>query len=287
MGGYDLTEGLLMLGVAVIVPLALALHRQLGRGVVVATALAAAGVAVGFALPPSVGAAALGAPWLLGAVAWALVTAWRWWTHGRVIEAFAAVVVHGWLVIGAAWLAVHLAGLEPVGVSEPIVLLTGVHFHFAGFIAGTLAIRVRSATTADAPRLSATVLVTVVGAPSLVAFGFFFIDWFQAIGAAVLTVGLWLYSWLVLRHVAPRAQGAARLLLTVSALAVLVPMLLAVQWAAGQSLDVPRLSIPDMVAVHGTTNAIAFSLLGAIGWHLRSRGGPYTPGREPGAGGPR
>jgi hypothetical protein len=45
-------------------------------------------------------------------------------------------------------------------------------------------------------------------------------------------------------------------------------MILALAWAAGQHVDVPALSIPDMVRTHGVANALAFTLCGLGGHHL-------------------
>ncbi len=54
------------------------------------------------------------------------------------------------------------------------------------------------------------------------------------------------------------------MLLAISGLAIWVPMVLAVAWAAGQHWDVPVLSIDDMVQAHGVPNALAFVLCGLL-----------------------
>lgn len=66
-----------------------------------------------------------------------------------------------------------------------------------------------------------------------------------------------------------------------SGLAVWLPMVLAVAWAAGQHWDVPALSIPDMVRTHGLGNAIGFVLCGLAGRNL-SVGRPIPPREVPG-----
>ncbi|MEX1163156.1 MAG: YndJ family transporter [Nitriliruptor sp.] len=57
-----------------------------------------------------------------------------------------------------------------------------------------------------------------------------------------------------------------------SAVSVVVPMLLAVQWAVGANLGTPALSIPVMAATHGAANAVGFCLLGVLGWRRAATG---------------
>jgi hypothetical protein len=44
-----------------------------------------------------------------------------------------------YLPIGGAWLVASRLGIQPLGFGDTIVLLTAVHFHFAGFAAPVLA----------------------------------------------------------------------------------------------------------------------------------------------------
>jgi hypothetical protein len=49
-------------------------------------------------------------------------------------------------------------------------------------------------------------------------------------------------------------------------------MFLAVNWALGQHVDIPSLSIPRMAAIHGSLNALGFSSCGILGWRLLEAG---------------
>jgi hypothetical protein len=116
------------------------------------------------------------------------------------------------------------------------------------------------------PRLAAASLLAVVAAPPIVAAGFTFAPPLQVAGATLLAAGLFLLAWVTIRHAVPQVGRAAGTLLTLSSLAVLAPMVLAVSWALGNTVGTPALSIPAMARLHGITNAVGFTLLGLIGW---------------------
>ena len=102
-------------------------------------------------------------------------------------------------------------------------------------------------------------------APPLVAIGFTTHAGVPQVGGAVLmTIGVWCTGLLQLGRARAPGRPAARTLLTVSGLAIWVPMVLAVAWAAGEHWDVPALSIPDMARTHGVTNALGFALCGLL-----------------------
>lgn len=115
--------------------------------------------------------------------------------------------------------------------------------------------------------------VAVLAGPAMVALGFTVVPVAQVGGAVLLTAGLWLLAGLTLVRVVPTVTATARVLLTVSSLSVLVPMLLAVQWALGANLGTPALSIADMARTHGVLNAFGFALTGIVGWLVARTGG--------------
>lgn len=262
-----LTEGLLALGLLFVVPAALQLHPHVElrwTWAVVGTTLLAA-----FSLQDLTPATrvAFAIPWVVVAGVLAVVSAWRWLRDERSPAAIVWPASLAYLSVGAVWLLLHALRVEPVGVQPPFVLLTAVHFHYAGFTATLLAGLVRRQTAAASPRASAAMVAAVVSAPPVVALGFTFVGMLQVVGAAVLTGGLFALSWLTLRHVVPHvSDGPARWLLAISAVAVLAPMVLAVQWAIGWNFGTPALSIPAMAQTHGVANAVGFALCGVLGW---------------------
>lgn len=264
MGNLTLVGVMLAVASTVVVPLALPLLPGRtgvpGRWAVVAGAPVVPAVLVDQGLV----AAVLAAPWLVLGLAVAASTLTTWWHGPRDVRGLVWPVAGAYLVVGAAWLVADRAGMHPVGVAPPLVALTGVHFHYAGFASAVL---VGCAVRAlPGNRAAPVAAVATVGAPPLVAIGFTWYGALQVLGAVVLSVGLWTLAWLTLRHVVPTVRGAPRWLLGASAISVVVPMLLAVQWAVGVNVGTPALSIPDMARTHGVVNGLGFALLGILGW---------------------
>jgi len=273
----SLIDVLLLLAPLVLVPLGMVVAGRRGPA---RWARSAAAIALVPALLVERGgwAAALAVPWLGCSVAFAVVVL-RAWSRDRDLHpaALARVASAAYLVVGATWLVGSRLGVEPFGIAEPIVQLTAVHFHFAGFVAALLA--ARTCEAAEGSRWAAVATLCTIGAPPVVAAGFTTGSAvFQIGGATLLAGGLWLLAAVTLAVVAPAtAPGAARVLLRISALAVVAPMVLAVSWAAGQHLDVPAFDIPTMARIHGTINAFGFSLAGLLGWAARDAAPVASP----------
>lgn len=226
--------------------------------------------AAAFAFDHPGAAALLTLPWLAVAVwtATAVVVdacrrrVWR-------LDALALVAAHAFLVVGAFFVCASRAGWVVAGIHEPIVELTGVHFHYAGFAAMVLALCVARAQNVPRAAVLAMLGVGIVGPPAVAA-GF---EWgvalFQIGGATLMTAFTWTIAALTMLFVVRASSGSARALLVVSSLAVLAPMVLAVMWATSQYYDVRALTIPQMARVHGTINALGFVGCGIAGWRLR------------------
>lgn len=262
-----LVEALLSLGVIVVVPAGLRLHPDVGTKFTPAIVGAAVAAALSLQYEASRSAVVLAIPWVAVTTFTAARAAWRWLTLRRTAASILWPAAAAYLAVGAVWLLLDRAGVEPVGVRRPFVLLTAVHFHYAGFTATLLAALTAVRTAAASRRLSIVMAAAVVAAPPIVAAGFTFAGPLQIVGAVVLTIGLFLLSWLTLRViVGETSDRLGKGLLIVSSLAVVVPMLLAVQWAVGWNYATPALSIPAMARTHGVVNAVGFGLCGVCGW---------------------
>ena len=126
--------------------------------------------------------------------------------------------------------------------------------------------------------------------PPLVAVGFVTDSALAQVGGAVaVTVAAWAVAFGTFllatssspARVAPSwerglAQRSGRMLLVVSSLSPIIPMLLAVQWALAQHVDVPALGVRDMANTHGVVNGIGFVIAGLAGWLLAGVTSPET-----------
>jgi hypothetical protein len=276
VGPLTLIDVFLCLALLVVVPMALPL--LLGDPSERPPALLAlepvAAIAGSFALliRPGMSAALLASPWLLVCATIALSGVIRWSVQRSfALVDIACLAAKVFLLVGGTWFVISRAGWQPLGLSSDIVELTAVHFHYAGMASSLLASRTL-ATLEEARhgvqggrRATAAVVVS----PPIVAAGFTFSPVLQVTGAVLLTVGLVSLAWLTLFKVLPALpSGPWRPLLAASACAVVAPMLLAVDWALGQHVDIPSLSIPRMAAIHGSLNALGFSACGILGWRL-------------------
>ncbi len=178
------------------------------------------------------------------------------------------------LVVGGAWLVASRLGMRPMGIQEPIGLLTAVHFHFAGFATAMIA----SATLAFAPRRGEegwlkVVVLMVAGLPMVVAAGFVISPLLKMVAA------LWFSASVAALAIAVHASGrnagntTARVLLQVAGGAVFAGMALSATYAIADYVGSEALTIPQMARTHGLLNAIGFCLAGLLGWLVESSTG--------------
>ncbi len=271
---------LLLLAVLVFVPLALGLVGA-SRAAHVASCwrlgarvqpFAATAVVAAFLLPVGVLAGVLALSWLLFAGIIALVGVIRLFAQdGRDAAELCIDVGMLLLPVGGFWLAMARFGVRPLGFSDTIVLLTAVHFHYAGFALLLLAglagrhLRVGAPLSWRSFRLIAAGLIA--GVP-LVALGITFSRVLEILAVLLLASSVLLLALLTLVAVVPSlARRAARVLLAISALASIATMLLAAGYAGGSMVGL-ALTIPQMVLAHGAVNAFGLVLCGLLAWAI-------------------
>lgn len=243
----------------------------------------ALGLPLAFGLKPSAFALLAVLPWAgwtaMAAIeaarrAWALVR--RGGVRGLFDGELAIAAGLGFPIVGSGWLVCDRLGLEPLGFSPLIVLLTAAHFHHAGLTlplsAGLLA---RWFGGRPGPwRLTA---VAVVLAVPLVALGITFSPLLELI-AALLTAsaGMSVAIGMLLRSTDDLPVVPA-LLSALSGAALLAAMAFAGSYAIGEYNGVPWPDITAMIRLHGAVNALGFGLLGAWSWHMQQPTSPAPP----------
>lgn len=281
--------GFFLIAVLVTTPQCLALVATeggaAGRAWRLAVALqppAAASAFASFFLAPGAFAAALVAPWALMSAAAAACGVLRFAgrAEGRVEEAFADAGLV-FLPVGAAWLAASRAGMTPLGFQEPIVLLTAVHFHFAGLVAPVVAAatgrRLRSWGRPLWPLFVALGGAIVLGVPLLAA-GIALSRQTRHVelaGALLLAFGVGGLAVFTLVTVLPRLRRPGPiLLLALSCASALASMHYAGRYAMSHWRGADAISIPRMVNLHGILNALGFAVLGLWAWDILLRPPP-------------
>ena len=222
-------------------------------------------------LPPSLAAMLPCLPWaavtlLLAAAALRRVLRCGW----RPLSDLSIASGFLFLPIGAGWLCLWRRGIRPLDFDEIIVLLTAIHFHFAGFILPLLAgwsARHRPGRFADAICLGVLVGVPAVAAGiTLSKLGYpLVLETVAACGlslAGIATAGLQ-----VAVALCPGRCWPARGLLVLSSVALVGTMLLAALYGLRPYHNLAWLDIPWMRAWHGTGNALGACLCGVVG-HL-------------------
>jgi len=235
--------------------------RRLGGWPAVAAALP---LCVAFALPPGPVAAVLVVPWILlagialGATVRDALPRLRGIVETRAIHVIGQAGAVAFLGVGATFMAVDRLGFQPLGFSTVIILLTAVHFTFAGF--GLLTIASRLARTVRPIRLAVAGLLA--GMP-ITAVGFVAASlWIGALGAVVVGVS-GLGVGIALLAAAPRTARAAvdQLAWRVAGLALLLAMPLGIGWSLALVFGGTLLPIESMVRTHGFLNALAVTLV--------------------------
>ncbi|HEX6231776.1 MAG TPA: YndJ family protein [Jiangellaceae bacterium] len=265
---------LVALGMLVLVPLGLRLIDNAGGPVgVIAQAwpLAALAGIGSLIVGRGVTAVVLAVIYAAVTVALAVAAAERLWRRRSLAPSEIAVLTA--MVspsIAGISLVAERGGWQLFGFDLTVLALTVAHFHFAGFAAALIAGLVYTAAPGV---LSALPPVAVPLGIAVVFAGYFTTDAVEFAGTVILTAAMWLTGWLIWQRVRPQAASRfTRLLFGISAGALAVTMLLALNWAAGEVWDaVPHLSLDAMAATHGIVNAVFFALVGVIAWRRLQR----------------
>ena len=216
-----------------------------------------------YCLPAGVTAAVLGIPWLLFVVALALHVI----RHQQQFP-LAWILACCFLPVAAAWMFADRLGWQPLGFDPLIVLLTGIHFHYAGFALASVAALLPASKAQSYlswgllpgvagvaigitnTQLGGPAVVEIVGVTTMVAVG---------IGIATLQVR---HAWL------SQLPPIPRLLLTLGGIALAGGLSLALLYGWRFHYQWNWLTIPWMYATHGLLNSLGFSLLSFTGHHL-------------------
>ena len=231
--------------------------------------LAALLLAIAFVVPIGVAAGLCALPWLVVTALLAFAGLDR--LRRRLVAPDELAITGGllYVAVGGIWTLFSRLGLRPLAFDPSIVLLTAVHFHYAGFMLPVLA--GFAAATSPGPLAGAAVVGVLAGVP-MVAVGITaaqlgYGSALEGVAAVATTLAAAFVGALHLRLAAERARARrTRALWTVAAVALLGGMGLAALYGARGAAVLPSLDVPTMWALHGTANAVGFGLCGILGW---------------------
>ena len=182
------------------------------------------------------------------------------------------------LVVGSAWSLADRMAFQPMGFDAVIVLLTGAHFHYAGF---ALMILCDLLKTHHTPFFKNWLGLLVLGGIPAVAIGItashlHWPNWVEALAGLIMAaggIGLAITHFLVGLNTPKRSVKALFLL---GSLALLMAMILAALYALRPYYPLPWLSIPWMYAVHGTLNTFGTSMVLFLAWCFHKKSLPLS-----------
>jgi len=241
---------------------------------------------VSFFLPTCIFAASLASTWLLVCAFFALRGLRRLWRYrARSFSQFCFAAGEGYLIVAGTWLVASRLGLQPVGFQEPIVLLTAVHFHFAGFLSAVFAglTYERLRETRWSKPLGVLLIGVVIG-PGLLGLAFLVGPKVKLAAVILIVVGQVGLASGMIRVALGNVNPVGRGLLLFSGGCVVAGMALAASWALGEYPLQSFVELGRLERIHGTLNAIGFGICGLLGWmnapkkSLRPEGPSYSQG---------
>jgi hypothetical protein len=272
----ELLHKVVLFGMLVVVPLGISLvqpHDQrtsaIYRLVVFAQPVAASLAVASFFFETGPLAASLSSAWFVLSLLVALLGLARLKSRG--LSPVAELSIDAgllYLTVAGVWLVIYRLGIQPFDYGETIILLTVVHFHFAGFAAPIIAgMNGRVLAYRKHPhKIFAASVFGIVAAMPLVAAGITFSPWVGLIGTLLLALGLVLLAVLTVGWVMQALPLGKRLLLLVGALSSCTAMVLACLYAYSLATKTLILNIPTMAMTHGLLNAFGFVTFNLLAW---------------------
>lgn len=275
-GETALIERLLLVAPLVTVPLGLAVAIRGHWALVICQPIAAGAAILSFLCDRGPVAAVLAGGWFAFTGLVALFGLSRRWARGvRPLHEFCVDAGLIYLPVGGAWLVASRMGLQPMGFGDTIVLLTAVHFHFAGFAVPILAGKAGQALRTRnglAPNLYVIAAAGVIAGPPLVALGISTSATIEVVSAILLGGAIFLLAFVTALSVAPRCRSrVSAVLLVCSSISLVATMALAGEYTIGHFVGSMLIDIPLMARTHGVINVFGATLCGLTGWYIESR----------------
>lgn len=192
--------------------------------------------------------------------------------NSRRLSDWVHAIAWGFLTNAAIWLVFDRLDLQPLGFSAWIVLLTGVHFHFAGFaLTQALALLLNQSPNNNLARwASFGVLLGVVATATGITTSQLGMSSHIETFAGVLMAISSILSALAYFFAAEKESAMVHLLWQIGSFCLFLAMILAFLYAIRRFYPISFLTIPNMQAIHGSLNALGFGTLILLGWAVKT-----------------
>jgi hypothetical protein len=244
---------------------------------------AATTFALSFSLPQSYAASALVLPWFVVTLLLALAGFLRLRRLGIRLDCEAGTIAALlFIAVGGGWAVISRAGLRPQDFSHPIVLLTAVHFHYAGFVLPLIAACIakelqtapRSASGSWIDRLMLASII--VGVPA-VGLGISLSPHIEVAAAFILAIGCLILGARQIQAALVIGNPTRISLAAISSLSLASAMALAAIYALGEYSGHRWIDVPAMIRTHGAFNAFGFAACGVAAWTMATKGTNVDP----------
>jgi len=193
-------------------------------------------------------------------------------TRLQSFQQFCFAIGEGYALVGALWLLASRLGLQLLGFHEPIVLLTAIHFHYAGLMAAVLAGLVASESRATRSSLALHIALScAVLGPCLLGLAFLAGPKMKLAAVGLLVIGECGLAFGMFRIGLTDAARIGGQMLLLGSACVIFGMALAGIWAAGEYPLHPFVNLEQMARYHGVLNSVGFGLCSLVGWTLLRR----------------
>ncbi|HMF11495.1 MAG TPA: YndJ family transporter, partial [Gemmataceae bacterium] len=213
--------------------------------------------------------AVLTAPWLaftllLALVGLARLTERQLWTHAELAVTAGLIYV----AVGGAWTFASRLGRGFLGFEEPIVLLTGAHFHYAGLLLLILTgLGARQLRDAMAKVACIAVIISVPAVAVGITLAAQGMPLPELLAAIVMTVTGFIIATLQFRLARRAKSPLPSILFALSGISLFAGMALGAAYALGHYTHADWLTIPQMIRYHAVINVFGFALPGLLAWH--------------------
>ena len=183
----------------------------------------------------------------------------------------ATLTTFGFLLNASLWLVMDRFDIQPLSFTTWIVILTGVHFHYAGF--ALMACLTLFLCREPHDRFIQTTVVLLILGIILTATGITttqigFDQSIETVAGVWMAIAGMLAGSIFIKKSFPEPQPTQGLWF-IGGVSLVLGMCLACLYALRSIIILDELTLPFMQAVHGTLNALGFGTLMLLGWAFR------------------